>query len=457
MCENAQIDYGHVRIFVTTQLIFFMSGFILPFNEHALIICLLSGLMLFAAGNVAAETLEDAWNIAIDNNHQIKSAKADTSASEQQVYSARGQRLPELNVNTGYTQLSETPAAKADFGGQTGQFNTSQAGSVKAQAIASVPVFTSGRISHSINAAEASLEAARHNEISSVLNIKMQVAEAYVSVLRSEGALQVAQNHVDSLSKFHQDVNNLYDQGVVAKNDVLAADVELANARQLVVQASNRLDIARAHYNQLLDRKLDDEVRLAREFPETPPGTLAELSNSALTQRPELVVLAQQIEALEQQAKSVKAGTMPQVAVNGGYQYQENRYQAFQGLWMVNIGMQWKLYDGSTGHSSDAISRQALALKEQRDDLNSTIALQVRQAWLDIQEARQRIDVAQQAIAQADENMKVTTDRYQQGLSINTEVLKAEDLRTRAHDNLNNAGYDAALANLHLRRAVGNL
>ena len=81
----------------------------------------------------------------------------------------------------------------------------------------------------------------------------------------------------------------------------------------------------------------------------------------------------------------------------------------------------------------------------------------MRQAWLDIQEARQRIDVAQQAIAQADENMKVTTDRYQQGLSINTEVLKAEDLRTRAHDNLNNAGYDAALANLHLRRAVGNL
>ena len=55
----------------------------MPLNEHALIISLLSGLMLFAAGNVAAETLEDAWNIAIDNNHQIKSAKADTSASEQ--------------------------------------------------------------------------------------------------------------------------------------------------------------------------------------------------------------------------------------------------------------------------------------------------------------------------------------------------------------------------------------
>jgi outer membrane protein len=426
-------------------------------NKHRLIIGLLSGLLIFPATSAMAETLEDAWSAAVDNNHQIKSAKADTSASEQQLYSAQGQRLPELNVASGYTQFSETQAAKADFQGQTGQFNTYQAGSVKAQAIASLPLFTSGRISHSINAAEASLQAAQHNEISSVLTIKMQVSEAYIAVLRMESILQVAQSHVDSLASHNKDVKNLYDQGVVAKNDLLAANVELANAQQLVTQASNQLDIARAHYNQLLNRNLADEVRLAPRFPETPQGTLSELNNSALTQRPELIVLAQQIEALEQQAQSVKAGTLPQVAVNGGYQYQENRYQVSQGLWMVNVGMQWKLFDGSTRHSSDAINRQAISLKEQRDDLGSIISLQVRQAWLDIQEAKKRIEVTQQAIAQADENMKVTTDRYQQGLSTNTEVLKAEDLRTKTHDNFNNASYDAALASLRLRRAVGIL
>lgn len=426
-------------------------------NKHRLIIGLLSGLLIFPATSAMAETLEDAWSAAVDNNHQIKSAKADTSASEQQLYSAQGQRLPELNVGSGYTQFSETQAAKADFQGQTGQFNTYQAGSVKAQAIASLPLFTSGRISHSINAAEASLQAAQHNEISSVLTIKMQVSEAYIAVLRMESVLQVAQSHVDSLASHNKDVKNLYDQGVVAKNDLLAANVELANAQQLVTQASNQLDIARAHYNQLLNRNLADEVHLAPRFPETPQGTLSELNNSALTQRPELIVLAQQIEALEQQAQSVKAGTLPQVAVNGGYQYQENRYQVSQGLWMVNVGMQWKLFDGSTRHSSDAINRQAISLKEQRDDLGSIISLQVRQAWLDIQEAKKRIEVTQQAIAQADENMKVTTDRYQQGLSTNTEVLKAEDLRTKTHDNFNNASYDAALASLRLRRAVGIL
>ncbi len=426
-------------------------------NKNSLIIGLLSGLIIFRAGATMAETLEDAWNIAVDNNHQIKSAQANTSASEQQLYSAQGQRLPELNVGTGYTQFNETPAAKANFGGQSAQFNTSQAGSMKAQAIASLPIFTSGRISHSINAAEASLQAAQHNEISSVLAIKMQVAEAYVAVLRMESALQVAQSHVDSLGLHMKDVKNLFDEGMVAKNDLLAATVELANAQQQIVKASNQLDNARAHYNQLLDRNLADAVRLALQFPEAPKGTLAELSNNALTQRPELIVLALQIEALEQHAQSINADTLPQVAVNGGYQYQENRYQAYQGLWMVNVGMQWKLFDGSTRHSSDAISRQARSLKEQRDDLTGLISLQVRQAWLDSQEAQKRIAVTQQAIAQADENLKMTVDRYQQGLSTNTEVLKAEDLRSVTYDNFNNARYDAALATLHLRNAVGVL
>ena len=418
---------------------------------------LIGALMFFVAAGASAETLEDAWNSAINNNHQIKSAKADTGASEQQLQSAKGQRLPDLNVSSGYTQFSETPAAKTQIAGQTAQFSTTQAGSVKAQAIASVPIFTSGRIGHNIDAAEASLQAVQSNEITSVLNIKMLVAEAYISVLRMDSALQVAQSHADTLELHMKDVNNLFDQGMVARNDVLAVNVELVNARQLVVQANNQLDIAKARYNQLLDRNLADEVKLAHQFPDAPQGTLTDLSGNALKQRPELVALAQQIEALGQQAQSVKAGLLPQVAVNGGYQYQENRYQAFEGMWMANVGMDWKIFDGSSGHRSDALTRQAIALKEQRDDLSSMIGLQVRQAWLDIQETQKRIAVTQQAIAQADENLKVTTDRYQQGLSTNTDVLKAEDLRTTTHANLNNATCDAALAALHLRRAVGVL
>ncbi|MDO8939054.1 MAG: TolC family protein [Methylicorpusculum sp.] len=426
-------------------------------SKPGLRISLLGGLLLIPVASTSAETLEEAWDIAIENNHQIKAAQADTTATEQNLFSAQGQRLPELNIGTGYTQLNETPAAKANFAGQSAEFNTSQAGSMNAHAIASVPVFTSGRISHNIKAAEAIFQAAQHNEISSVLTIKMQVSAAYIAVLRLDGAVQVAQEHLSSLVEHQRDVKNLFDQDMVAKNDLLAANVEQANAQQLLLQANNQLDIAQAQYNQLLDRSLTDPVVVTPQFPQIPVGSLNELSTNALSQRPELLVLDKQIQALEQQAQSVAADSLPQVAVNGGYQYQENRYQSYEGLWMVNVGMQWKLFDGSTRHTRDAIFRRAVSLKEQRDDLSSTIGLQVRKTWLAIQEAQQRTEVTRLAITEADENLKVTTNRYKNGLATNTEVLRAEELRARTYDNFNNSNYDTALSTLQLRYAMGVL
>jgi outer membrane protein TolC len=332
-----------------------------------------------------------------------------------------------------------------------------QDGYWKTQALVSVPLYTSGQIKHAVNAAESALEAAREHENSTILDLKMQVAESYMAVLRAEGSLQVAKKHVENMAAHSQDAHNRFNQGVVARNDVLAAAVEQANAQQHVLQVTNQIDIARARYNQLLNRALTNPVKLAQQFPALPTGSLAELTAKALTQRPELVVLTEQINSLEQQAKSVSAGLLPQIALTGGYQYEQNRYQVHEGMWMVNVGMQWKLFDGSTRHKSDAIIGQALALKEQRDELASAITLQVRQAWLDRQESQKRIEVVNQAIDAANENLQVTTDRYQQGLGTNTELLKAEDLRTVSYDNLNNAKYDVALAVLHLRYALGIL
>ncbi|MDO9423467.1 MAG: TolC family protein [Methylobacter sp.] len=403
-----------------------------------------------------AETLEEALEHAVSQNHLIKSAKADTEASKQQLYSAQNQRLPALNINSGYTQLSEAPAAKTQIEGQSAQFVTAQAGSAQAQAIATLPIFTSGRISHNINASEASLSAVQHNEITTALTIKMQVAEVYLSVLRAQSALQLAQSHAETLQAHAADVDRLHSQGMVSKNDQLAAEVEYANARQLVVQSGNRLDIAKAQYNRLLNRRLDDSVELEDRFPASPDGAPDELNAQALVQRPELNALTNQITTLQEQAQSVQASLLPQVAVNGGYQYQENRFQAFEGMWMVNVGMEWKL-DGGTHHQSKSLHRQALALQAQRDDLAGMIGLEIRRAWLDIQETEKRIDVSKQAIAQADENLRVNQERYRQGLSSQTEMLKAEELRMTTHDNFNNAHYDAAQAKLSLRRALGVL
>jgi outer membrane protein len=406
--------------------------------------------------NAEAENLDDAWAAALNSNHKIKTAQANTDVSQAQLQAAEGQNLPDLNVGTGYTQYNETPSAKTNIEGKSAQFAMQQMGSVKAQAMASLPIYTSGKITHNINAAQATLDATQASEQVAALNLKMQVADSYIAVLRLEDAVQVAQSHIHSLESHQKDVKNLFEQGVVAKNDVLAADVELLNAQQLLLQAANVYDNAKARYNQLLTRPLTAKVELAKQIPELPKTTLDNLNQSALNQRPELLVLNEQIKSLHEQTRAMKAGLMPQVALNGGYQYQQNHYQAYEGLWQANVGVDWKLYDGSTNHKGEALEKQALVLKEQHEELSGQILLQVRQAWFDTQETQQRLQVAKQTIVQADENLKVTTDRYQQGLATHTEVIQAEDLRTKTHNYLNNANYDFALAGLHLRHASGN-
>jgi len=418
---------------------------------------LLFSTIIFSTPGLAAETLEQAFTEALNQNQRIVAAKANSQAAEQQLFAAKGQRLPQLNVRSGYTQLSETPTAQTQVNGQTAQFPTGLSSSANAQAIVSMPVFTSGRISHSIDAAKASALASRHDETTTALTIKLQVANAFIAILRAEKALQVAQSHVTTLKAHANDVNNFYQQGMVARNDLLAAQVELSNADQVVLQQENQLNIAQAQFNQLLNRDLATKVSLTEQFPELITGNLAELNQQAFSQRPEIITLAEQIQALEAQAASEKANLWPQVNVNGGYQYQQNRYQAYEGMWMANATINWKIYDGSTAHRSDALTQQAVALSSQRSDLTSAISLQVRQAWLETQETQKRVEVAKLAIGQADENLKVSTERYQQGLAVHSEVLDAEDLRIKSYDNFNNARYDAVTANLNLRRALGIL
>ena len=255
-----------------------------------------------------------------------------------------------------------------------------------------------------------------------------------------------------------RDVQNRYDQAMVAQNDLLAAQVELADAQQVAIQAANRLDIARAGYNRLLGQPLAQTVNLQELSPDPVGETLEVLEARALEQRSELASLTQQIQALHRQAKGIRAETGPQLALNGGYDYQENQFLVHEGVWSATLGLQWNVFDGGiVRHQAGATTRQAIALQQQREDLASEIKLEVRQAWLDVQETRKRTVVTENAIAQSEENLTVNRDRYENGLSTNTEVLDAETLRTRSQNNHSNAVYDAVMAVLKLKRATGEL
>ncbi len=410
------------------------------------------------AGNAAAESLQQAWDTALSVDRGLRASRENTAAAASLLAAAKSSRLPNVALEAGYTALDDTPAIRADFFGQSLKMPVAQQNSAAYRAMATLPLYTGGRIARGIDAATAGLDGARLGETVEAQNLKLRVADAYVNVLRASRMLTVAESHVTSLEAHAWDVANLHEQGMVAKSDLLSVQVALADARQRKLQVANGLDLARAAYNRLLGRPLDQPVSLDDLSPETTQQPLPALTERALARRSELAALARQIEAMRHQAAAVRGETAPQVALSGGYGYQENRYQVHEGQWMATLGARWNLFDGGVaGHRASAVERQAAALNEQRDELATLIALQVRQTWLDVEETRKRLAVTQSAIAQAEENLLVARDRYANGLSTHTEVLDAEALRTGSESNHANALFDAALAGLHLKRAMGEL
>jgi outer membrane protein TolC len=407
----------------------------------------------------AAETLENAWQIALRGDQRVEAGQWQVASAQSTLASARAERMPSLTVGADYYALSEQPQLITNLSPLPTALvpfvNTDSGG---AHGIVTQPLYTSGRISSGIAAAQSQVSANRNDLSRTMLDVKMNVAEYYVAVLSATKFLQVAQSKVSSLTAHLRDVNSLYEKGLVSKNDLLAAEVALADAQQTALDTANKLDVARAAYNRALGRVLTENVQLAELQDDGARSDPSALTSQALQQRPELAALAAQARALQQEADSERGKTGPQVAVQGGYVYQQDRYLDPNGIAGVMVGVEWNILDmGRVRNRANALDDKGEAAIRLRRDAETMIALEVRQRWLELETARQRVVVARQTTAQADENLRVARDRYQHQAGTSTEVLDAETLRIQAYTNLYNSTYQAVLAGLRLRRAVGTL
>lgn len=416
--------------------------------------------LLALAFNASSETLDEAWAAALASHQQLAAAEARREAAGYDLDRAQSERLPQLGVVSSFTQLDESPAF--DFGGgQTSQRLFANDNFVTAGATVSVPLYTGGAIGAGIDAAEFAATASAGQLAAVTKDIKLGTGEHYVQILRAESALVVAESNVATLEALTADAKNRFDVGDVPKNDYLATSVSLANAEQRRLQAKNALDYARAAYNRFLNRPLDTPVTLDPDLDIdglVPADDLDSLILMASQERDELNSLSAQAQALRKQSTVAKSGSRPRFALTGGYMYLENQFLTAEDFWVAGVSFQWSPFDGGRSRNrAAAFDSRANAVNHVKNDLSTQIALQVRRAWNDREEAQSRARVTESAIEQAIENLRVVRDRYAAGASPNVDVLNAEALRQEALSNHDNARYDLAIAKLRLARAVGAL
>ena len=414
------------------------------------------------AAAASAETLTDAWALALQQDHSLAAARNQAEAAGFEAQAARAQRWPTVAVGGSYTQLDDSPAFDFSFTGLplTPPELFADDNFLMGSATLTVPLFTSGRISSSIAAAEARERGVGAQVTAATADVKLAVADSYVEVLRARKAHGVASSSVQTLEALTRDTTSMFERELVPKNELLAVQVALADARQNELRAANAAEVAAAAYNRRLGAPLDRPVELSETLavPVELSQDLPALVEQAKSRRAELDAFDAQAEAYGQLARTERSRVLPQVALSGGYQYLENQFLDDETVGMAGIGVQWALFDGGQSRKrAAALDRNRRATEQQRADASSQIELQVRQAYLGIQESRQRVIVTAQAAEQADENLRIARERYTAGLGTQTQLLQAETLRVQALRNRDDATLDAGLAQLRLARAVGAL
>lgn len=411
---------------------------------------------------VKAETLADAWQRALESDSALAAAVAETAGAQAGERAARAARWPVLTASGGYTRFDSAP--KFDFAAPGFAFNVPifagddyVSGSMQLK----LPLFTAGRISAGIDAARRGAVSASEAERATRGSLRLAVAEAYIEVLRAKRLQRTVASSVVSLSAHVSDVQSLVERELVARNDLLAARVALADAEQRSVRAENGVALAYAAYNRRLgeplDRAvdLDEAVRVDSQFG---AESLDVLLKRAVDSRGEIAAMAARADALDRQAAAGRADLLPQVALAGGYTYFDNAVLDRKDFSSVGIALTWNLFDGGQVRNRVAALRSASHAAQRRtDDLRSLIELQVRQAWLNVKEAQARLAASRAAVAQADENLRITRELYGTGLGTNTQVLEAVALQVGAANNRDDAVLDQSLAELRLAHAVGSL
>ena len=428
-----------------------------------IVLALALGLAAAAPRAACAETLVDAWRLALAHDNTLAAAQADVEGAQARERAARGARWPAVDAVAGYTRLSASP--ELDVSTPEGAFRSGPlfrndqliTGSVGVK----LPLYAGGAISAGMRAAHQALAAAKDNAQVTRADLKLEVAQVYVSVLRARRALETSNSSVASLTAHVNDVASMVSRELVSRSDLLAAQVALANAQEERLRSSNAVSLAFAAYNRLLGEPLDRTVDLDDHLPTDAALSgrpLPALAHEALEGRNELKGLAAQADALAAQSRAEEGRRLPQLALTGTYTHFDNQILDRENLASIGVGITWRLFDGGQARQdAAALSSDSRAARHRLEELRSQIELQVRQAWLDGQAAQARLSASRAAVAQADENLRTARELYEAGMGTNTQVLDAVALRVTAANNRDDSRLDLELAGLELAHAVGEL
>jgi len=410
-------------------------------------------------------TLEKAISQALENSYKIKARNERIEQANDIMKQARADFLPKLGTAYSYNRLSEPPISRTStlFGTQIPLIVGTE-DNFRWTWFLRQPLFTGFALVSSYRLAELGIDQSQLESDLEKLDLVLRVKETYFNILGADKAVEVAETTVESLSQTVKVARSFFEVGMIPINDVLKAEVELANAEQSLVRGKNLAQTTRSSFNTVLVRPVNTPVEVEDILVYKPEvGAFADFEKKALENRPEIKILDVNIQQTDQQIRLAKSKYYPEISFT--YQYiSEGDEASVKGSqyvdanhWEALVVANWTFWEwGKTyfaGREKESLKRQ---LTETKLDVEDGIRLQVKQAMLDLDSSAKNIPTTQKGVDAGEENLRVNAERYKAQVSTITDLLDAQTLLARARLDYYRALYDHNLAKARLERAVGN-
>jgi outer membrane protein TolC len=383
------------------------------------------------AQNLNILTLNEAVQIALKSNHDIQSKNYDYLESVQNVKLSNSSLLPKVGLSYDYNSADEarsgiekdaTLSAKATYNLFNGFKDISNKNSAK---------FLSKSSQFSLSALKQDI----------ILNTKT----SYINYLDKQNAVQTYKSAYNLFQEQYEDSKNRYEEGLIAKNDLLQVQVNMSSAKQNIVKAMGDLKVAKYSLSNILGgldlsstniQKLADTKLLKSNY-----------EPKFLENRSELQALKMNIEAIKQQKKSVKSSYYPKLDASLSHNKYYEDISSNEDQNIASLSASWNLYNGGYDESQGNIYRtRYLKSKTQLAKTKLDIKLQYENAVSNLEVAIDNLATATLSLELATENYSIVRNRFDEGISTSTDLTDANYLLTQSKQGINRAYFDKYLA-----------
>jgi outer membrane protein TolC len=420
--------------------------------------------------DVKTLTLQQSIDLSLQNSHLLKASLAKNDEAAAVLRQAMDNRLPNASVSGTYMKLANpTIALKTKaFGGGGGadttgnktafpKVNQAMYGIVNL----SLPIYAGGKIKYGIESAKYLKEATTLDAENDKEAVILNTINAYVNLYKAAVTVNVVKENLNQSIQQDSVFSRLEQNGLLARNDLLKSELQTSNIELSLLDAQSNLKTATVNMNLMIGYPESTILQTDSTGFDTTISvkTIDEYEQLALQNRKDVQALSFRRKAASTGISLAKADLYPTIALTGGYIAADipklltitNAVNIGAGI-QYNIASLWK----AKAKIAQAKSREK-EIMENEAQLSDAVRLQVNRDFENVLLSQKKTEVYKKAVIQAEENYRITKNKYNNALVNTTELLDANVALLQSKINLAVAKADVLLAYSKLLETTGIL